>query len=470
MKHGVDFDRLRPQVGLRPAKTWLKLSLILGSGIAVGLVSMALTSTLYKNSLVTRVNSLAQALNTTRVTGLESEKQGQQFQDDYDYVRSKLANVKAVNQDFRFVYLMARNEKSEMYFLADSEPKDSEGYSPYGKTYPEASKELKALLDNGKSFVEGPTKDSYGTWLSALAPITDESTYRMTAVIGIDIPANTYILLLALTGGVPLLLSLLAATIVYVQHQNRRRHLENIQIRAEMMSIASHELRTPLTGLRWSQESLLSHKLPPEGEERALKIMYDSTLRLQESIEDILQLANIEAGKYRLFRKPVEMRKMITDIVSMQQLAADRLNVKIEFSKDWPETIDMQIDAQRLKRVIHNLLSNAIKYSRPDSTVTIGYKHSAQGMYVISFQDHGIGIPAAEQEQVWRGFYRASNTTAHDINGTGMGLYLARQIVEQHGGKSWLESVEGQGTTIYIELPDIQPETSTAMAPLQTKG
>ena len=474
MRRGVDLDRLRPQVGLKATRTGLKVSLIVGAGLAAGLITMAAASVIYKNSLLTRVKSIAQAMDTTRVTGL-TESDGSQTSQDYTYVREKLANLKAVNGDVRFVYLMSRNSKKEMYFLADSEPQKSPGHSPRGEIYPEASPQLRALLDTGKPFVEGPSKDKYGTWLSAVAPVVDDSNYRMTAIVGMDVPASSYLLLLLLTGGVPLMLSLLAASIVYVQHQNRRRHLENLQIRAEMMSIASHELRTPLTGLRWSQESLLSHKLPPDGQQHQLEIMYDSTLKLQESIEDILQLANIEAGKYRLYKKTTDLRAMITDIADMQRLAADRLHVTIEFAPEWPQKLELHVDSQRLKRVFHNLLSNAIKYSRPDSKVEIGYHHSEHDGHVISIRDHGIGIPVAEQEQVWSGFYRASNTAAHDVNGTGMGLYLARQIIDQHQGKTWLESVEGEGTTVFVELPEDTPQAGDApskavAAPMQTKG
>lgn len=469
MKKEVDLDRLRPRIGAQPSRTGLKLGLLIAVGVCIGLLAMAAASMVYKNSLLTRVASIAESLDTPRVTNLKSLEDNPSIQADGKYLREKLARIKAVNTDSRFVYLMARNAKGEIYFLADSEPQYSSDYSARGEIYPEASDELRSLLDKGEPFVEGPVKDSYGTWLSALAPVIDDNTYRMTAIVGMDVPATTYALLLGVTGGVPVLLSLLAATILYARHQSRRRIQENVQFRAEMLSIASHELRTPLTGLRWSQESVMSHKLPPAAEKRAMEIMYDSTLRLQESIEDILQLANMEAGKYRLYKKDTDLRDMLRDIVAMQQLAADRMNIKVEFAQSWPEKLVLHVDKQRLKRVFHNLLSNSIKYSQPDTTIVIGYKRSDNGSHIISFQDHGIGIPANEQAHVWDGFYRASNTTAHDINGTGMGLYLARHIIEQHGGKAWLESVEGQGTTVFAEIPDTAV-AEQSVPPMQTRG
>lgn len=469
MKKGVDLDSLHPQVGLKSSGIGFRLAVIITTGILVGLVAMAISSTVYKNSLLARVNSIAEALDTPGITNLQRPGNDDSIQEDLKYYRNKLARIKSVNADSRFVYIMARNAKGEIYFLADSEPLDSKGYSARGEIYPEATDELKAILDNGVPFVEGPSKDSYGTWLSALAPMVDDNTYRMTAIVGMDVPATTYALVLGISGGVPLLVSLLATFILYSRYQNRRRHQANVQFRAEMISIASHELRTPLTGLRWSQESVMSHKLPPEGEKRAMEIMYDSTLRLQESIEDILQLASMEAGQYRLYKKDADILGILKGIAAMQQLAADRMNISIEFADSWPDKLMLSCDAQRLKRVFHNLLSNSIKYSRSDTKVVIGYSWSDKGGHIISFADHGIGIPANEQAHVWDGFYRASNTAAHDINGTGMGLYLARQIIEQHGGHTWLESQEGEGTTVFAELPD-GPAAEEVLPPLQTKG
>ena len=99
-----------------------------------------------------------------------------------------------------------------------------------------------------------------------------------------------------------------------------------------------------------------------------------------------------------------------------------------------------------MKRVLNNLISNAIKY------VQVGHER-VDGKHVITITDHGIGIPKSEQDKVFGGFYRASNAVAKESSGTGMGLYMSRNTIEQHGGKLWLKSDEGKGTTVYIQLP-----------------
>lgn len=434
------------------AATWRKVTLILLVGSIVGLAAVLITATIYKNQLRTRINTIASALDTDRVQVLRDTSLTQDSA-IYEPIKAKLAAIKQVNSDVRFVYLMARNAQGQVYFLADSEPADSEDYSPRGEVFPEASAELQTMFANGKDLIEGPSKDSYGEWLSALAPVVNDRTHGFVGVVGIDVPVSSYNALLGLVGGIPILLALLTAVIVYGTDQTRRRRQELLRFRAEMVSIASHELRTPLTGLRWSEESLLNTKLA-KGQHETVREMYDSTLRLQESIEEVLQLASLESAKaQQLAVQDIDLKQIIDAIIDMQKLAAARNNITVQYASGWPHKLPIRGDYQRLKRVFNNLISNAIKYSKPDLAVTIGYQRSKTGGHIILVRDHGIGIPANEQGKVFGGFYRASNATASVVPGTGMGLYLSQTVVAQHHGKLWLESIEGKGTTVFVELP-----------------
>lgn len=454
MKQGWGRNGLRPKGQRWYSGAWWQAAFILLVGLAVGVISMAVTANMYKNSLRTRIHTVAESLDASRVTSLRLANTDAEAQSDYQYLKDKMSRIKEANSDSRFVYLMARDAAGQVYFLADSEPVGSADYSPRGQAYPEASKELKAMFDNAGLLVEGPGRDSYGNWITAFAPIID-TNYRMAAVVGVDVPATHYGFLLGVAGGIPLLLAVSAAVIAHVRHQIRRRQEEHVQFRAEMLSIASHELRTPLTGLRWSEESLLRQKFGNAAQRRMLDIMYDSTRRLEDSIEDVLQMASVESGKVqRLFKKETDIRKLIEDIIVVQRLAAERQQISFTFSKPWPDELLIDCDSQRIKRVFNNLISNAVKFSRTGTVVTVGYAKTAGGKHVISITDEGIGIPAAEQERVMQGYYRAKNTASHNVTGTGMGLYLARTIVGQHDGRMWLESKEGSGTTVYVELPE----------------
>jgi signal transduction histidine kinase len=450
----------------------LRIVIVMLVGIVVGAAAMIGAATVYRDSLRTRITTIAQALATDTITPLREDQASSagSLKADYAYVEDRLARIKDVNGDVRFVYLMARDGTRGVYFLADSESDDRPGNSPRGERYPEASPALKAMFDNGNTLIEGPSRDSYGSWLSALAPVIDDQTYRITAVVGMDVPATDYAWLLGIAGGLPVFVALLASIVVFVRFQTWRRYQDNIQFRAEMLSIASHELRTPLTGLRWSQEDLIRQKVGTPPQQRMLQIMYDSTRRLQESIEDILQLASIESGKARrLYLDDVDMRKLMEDIVATQQLAATRRNVTISFAKAWPQSLVLRVDGQRMKRVFHNLLSNAVKYSKDNTSIMIGFARTSANEYVIFVQDHGIGIPRDEQTAVWGGFYRASNTREVTADGTGMGMYLARSIIEQHGGRIWFESEEGKGTTVFVALPESTGAVAAVLS-AQTKG
>jgi signal transduction histidine kinase len=458
------WEALNKQVNRKgPVWTWAKIVAIVLVGVILGVISMTLTATVYKNNLRTRINSVAEAFSSRSIDSLKTDSGANQrtVQSDYTYTEGKLARIKEANRDARFLYLMARDSKGNVYFLADSEPENSSANSPRGQAYPEATEGLKAMFDNGRPLIEGPVRDSYGNWLSALAPIVDDNTSQLTAVVGMDVPAASYGLLLACAGGLPLLLSLLAAVILYVRHQTRRRQQEHAQFRAEMLSIASHELRTPLTGLRWSEESLLKQKIADPKQQRSLEIMYDSTLRLEESIEDVLQLASLESGRpQKLYIKEADIRSVIDGVIAMQRLAAERKQVTLAYGGGWPDKLLLECDIQRLKRVFSNIVGNAIKYSDNGAQVTIGYQQSKEE-HVFSVHNHGVVIPADEQAHIWDGFYRAGNVTGHEVTGTGMGLYLARSIVEQHNGRIWLESKENEGTTVFIALPVTSPPAAT---------
>jgi len=308
---------------------------------------------------------------------------------------------------------------------------------------------------------------SFGILASAVSIVAaDRMIDRMVASGSVVLPAPYALGLLVLIGSVPLVLALLASIIVSVIDRTQRHRLEAQRLRAELVSVASHELRTPLTGLRWSEESLLRQPMEDK-QRRSIQVMYNITLRLEESIESMLQLASLEAGKVpELTLKSEDVVRMVQEVYSMQQLSADRHAITLGFGDSWPDQLQLVCDARRLRRVFSNLVSNAIKYSRPEGHVEVSYEHTADG-HLFRVTDSGIGIPAREVDKVFAGFYRASNTSSHDVSGTGMGLVLSRTIVEQHGGKMWLESRQDEGTTVFVLLPDdtaAEPKSSSAPA------
>lgn len=429
---------------------WVKLAICFIVGVALSIAAILLVRQAYLATLSSRVETMAALISPERVESLGTN--AADSQNDYDTLKERLKNVKTANPDGRFVYIMARHSDKSVYFLVDSEDPGTDGYSPRGEAYPEASAALVAMFDNKQTLIEGPVSDRWGSWLSILTPILT-SDGKVVGVVGLDIPSSTYITLLATSVAAPFTLALLVAVIIWLAARSRRKRVDTFRMRSQIVSIASHELQTPLSGILWGQETLLASQLP-EHEARIMTTMHESTLTLQESIEDMMQLTGLQdnATTPKLNRVTTNLIELINTAVTSQQLPAQQKNVVLQYGPNWPALVMANVDVQQMKRVFTSLISNAVKYSLANTTVVVDYELTEAG-HVFMIQDHGIGIPKDEQSQVFEGFYRASNAVKQSAIGTGMGLYASRNAVEQHGGKMWLKSDEGKGTTIYLQLP-----------------
>ncbi len=425
------------------------ISIFLFGLLIAALVVMYVNSN-YRKSLIEKANTISAVIDSEKVASLKNPS-SPTLNEDYDYLKAKLAAAKAANHGTRFTYLMDKTQEKGVYFLADSEPKDSEDYSPLGQEYPEATQALQDIFSNKRAFIEGPVHDRWGTWLSVLTPVYSNDG-QLVAIAGMDIPAKEYIVLLVVSAVVPLSLAIAIAALLIIGDRIRKRQLDGMLFRSELISIASHELYTPLTGIRWGAESVLRYPLG-DNQRYRVESIYSSVVRLQESIEEILQLARLQNVRGReLEILPADLTAMISNVLSVQKLPAAQRNVKLQFTQDWPKSLSINCDESQLRRVFNNIISNAIKYTRENTIVSVGYQQTPKA-HIITITDQGIGIPKAEQKKVFGGFYRASNAISEHTSGSGMGLYLSRSVVEQHGGKLWFQSEQGKGTTVFIQLP-----------------
>ncbi|TFB50264.1 ATP-binding protein [Cryobacterium tagatosivorans] len=262
------------------------------------------------------------------------------------------------------------------------------------------------------------------------------------------------------TGAVQQVAAFVARVIVeadYRAHQSE--YVERIERldrqKTDFLSTVSHELRTPLTSISGYLELLQdgdAGELTGE-QHRMLEVIDRNTSRLRGLIEDLLVINRIESGGLKVNVTPVSMRELITH--TGQELSPLAQSGAIELDIDaGPDEAIVQGDRGHLQRSIVNIVSNAIKFSRPGGVVTIRCTLD-QGAQRVLFtcQDRGIGIPADDQAKIFTRFYRASNATAQAIPGTGLGLAIVKQIVEDHGGELRLTSVEGEGTTVVMDLP-----------------
>ena len=244
-----------------------------------------------------------------------------------------------------------------------------------------------------------------------------------------------------------------------------------VNLRDQFLSIASHELRTPITSLKLTLESMLhttSSSRPPAPPRwtRRLERTLHSTRRLQRLVDELLDVTRIEQGQAILWPAEVDLGALVRDVAD--ELEFDLGQAGCHLSIDSPRPVVGSWDARRLEQVVTNLLSNAIKFA-PGRPIDIVVRDAGQGAE-LSVSDHGIGIPADRLTKIFDRFERAVSRTHY--GGLGLGLYLARSIVESHGGTIEASSREGVGSTFTVRLPwAVAPRDSGAAAhPISTEA
>lgn len=223
--------------------------------------------------------------------------------------------------------------------------------------------------------------------------------------------------------------------------------------RTEFIAIVSHQLRTPLAIVRGFLEALVSGDQGPvnPGQKEYLSEAHAITNEMIALVNDYIDIAKMDPTKLRVKRAATDLVKLVEEIVKEVTPLAKASNVEIDFTPA-AGLSKLQLDEVKIRQVILNLLSNAMKYTRHAGTVTI--RLMREGNHVVfSCRDTGVGIPKQQQREVFTRFFRAKNVAKLDTKGSGLGLYVAKSIVEAHGGKIWFESEEGKGTTVFFSLP-----------------
>jgi len=239
-------------------------------------------------------------------------------------------------------------------------------------------------------------------------------------------------------------------TILVFHDLTQLKQLE--RTREEFVANVSHELRTPLSLIKGYVETLLDGaRNNPEVAERFLKIIERNAQRLDLLIQDLLTISALEAGRVKLSLQSVELRPLVEKVLGDLKPPADLKNVIL--INRMPELV-AAADTNRLDQVLANLVDNAIKYGRVQGTVTVGGGKVQDGKIEIFVQDDGPGIPAESLDRVFERFYRVDKARSREQGGTGLGLSIVKHIVQSHGGKVWVKSELGKGSTFFFTLPE----------------
>ncbi len=245
------------------------------------------------------------------------------------------------------------------------------------------------------------------------------------------------------------------AALVVVQDITPLKEAE--RLKDQFLGLVAHELRNPLAALKGFAQTLLRHSQGGKGttlapwQQEALSEIDLATDRLNRLTEDLLDVVRLQAGRLVLHRKAIDLATLTRHVLAQmgQQSSRHQLTLSTSLSR-----LVAQADGGRIEQVLTNLLTNAIKYSPDGGPVEVTLLVATEGQEaLLSIRDHSIGIPQAEQAQFFGRFVRASNGEAQGISGTGLGLYLCRELVAQHGGNIWFESTEGVGSTFLLRLP-----------------
>lgn len=448
--------RRKPNKPGRATRSYINILLVLVA--VVGLVGAVFAgysvSNRSKQSLLSRAKTLANSLSVDDIkdlTGTEDDLNNKTYLD----LKSKLQAIHADNNDTRFIYITGKNEEN-IFFYVDSENPKSDDYSPPGQVYNEASDQFIAMFTKGEALAEGPTKDQWGTWISALAPIKDRGG-DVVAVVGIDSPATNYYLQAGIYSALPILLALVLAAVLL-----RFRRVEGVssdasRLKSHFGAIASDELRSPMMGVLWALDNLQnssSSKNLTTNQNNLLAEIKTSTEFALSTTKEILDVSFFERGHtITIQRIPLDVVNLLKNIERALSLVAKERGLSIKLDGDWPKKIMLIGDKPLLQQTFVNIINNSIRYTVDSSDVLIGYQYK-DNSHIIYIKDSGIGIPEVEQGEVLEGGYRGTNAKAIQPTGSGFGLWFAYSIIQQHGGKLWIESGENTGTTVYISLPE----------------
>lgn len=234
--------------------------------------------------------------------------------------------------------------------------------------------------------------------------------------------------------------------------KDKTREIEILRSKGEFITTASHQLRTPLTSLYWIFESLNKETLAESQKTLVDEGMVVSS-RALKIVNDLLDASKIEEGRFGYRFENVNVADFLESVLKEKMILAQEYGIKLYFQK--PETpVICLIDSEKLGYALSNLIDNAIKYNVKNGEVTVGIEKVEDQPYISIFiKDTGIGVPAEEINKLFSKFFRAENAAKIVADGSGLGLFITKNIIRQHGGNIWAESEINRGTTFHFTLP-----------------
>jgi len=249
--------------------------------------------------------------------------------------------------------------------------------------------------------------------------------------------------------GIALVLLILA----FIIAQSFEKLAEANRMKSEFISIVSHQLRSPLSNLKWTIDLLLSEKVELEEKKELeyLKILEENAQRMGDLISDLLIVSRIEQGRFTPRNESIFLKDLIDKVIEEANIFSKAVNAEIIFKPE-ENLPKIFFDSSQIKMTITNLLDNAIRYIKDKGKIEIKLAKKGKNLY-FEIKDNGVGIPPNDQKYIFQKFFRSQNVLKKQTNGSGLGLYIAKSIIEKAGGRIGFKSQEGIGSTFWFTLP-----------------
>ena len=226
------------------------------------------------------------------------------------------------------------------------------------------------------------------------------------------------------------------------------------EVKSNFISVVAHQLRTPLSGVKWTLSMLLNGDFGELNTDQRTFLMksFESTARMITLVNDMLVADGIQSGRVHYGFKYVDIVNLMDNVLFEIGPQATKRNISIIYKNKLENLPQAYIDPESMRSVLQNLLENAIKYTIEGGKVEIDVKKDHNHL-IVSISDNGIGVPKDQAKDIFVKFFRARNAVKQETDGSGLGLYITKTIIEKNGGSIWFESEEGKGSTFYFTVP-----------------
>jgi signal transduction histidine kinase len=370
-----------------------------------------------------------------------------------EILNNKFARIQKEEPEIQNITVLIPDEENKFVSAASTNPLGEAGSDPVLSQFVWSSGQPHAA-----EVIDRPTNKK--AW-SVIAPIKNESG-KQTALVDVKISTQKVDevisrtirdSLIVLSATVVVVLLLLINHFRFFEYARLFRRLKEVdQMKDDFISMASHELRTPLTAIRGFTQLLLREP-SVSGSEKAKKhaeTIAAGSDRLSNLVEDLLNVSRIEQNRMKFEMKPTKLDFLISTVLNELRVQVEQKELRLEFTPLDPQP-NIIGDDDRLKQVFINIIGNAVKYTK-EGEVTVTQK--VEGKALKTFvKDTGIGMSPEARERLFEKFYRIQSDETKEITGTGLGLWITKQIVEKMKGRIFVDSIEGRGSQFTVVLP-----------------